>query len=44
MILTDDDLKRLDDLREEVSRLELTDDDLRRLADLEREISELNLQ
>ena len=43
MIFTDDDQKRLEDLAEEVSRLELTEDDKRRFDDLERELLSLDL-
>ena len=43
MILTEEDKKRLDALREEVSRIELTEDDKKRLDTLERELSEIDL-
>lgn len=43
MIFTDDDLKRLDEIREEVSRLEFTDDDLKAFDALEKELSSMDL-
>lgn len=43
MIFTDDDLKRLDEIREEVSQLEFTDDDLKAFNALEKELSSMDL-
>lgn len=43
MIFTDDDLKRMDALEEDVQRLELTENDKRGFEALEQKLSEIDL-